>query len=188
MKRTSTRILLTCAAIGVAFGLVGLGNSVLMIALFTAAPAFYPVLSGVHIVPGVIAIALLQRPGVGILTQAIAGLVAIGGTSALMAPGLAFVLFGIVLELPYLVTRYRVWSVWPTYVAAGLVGALAAFGSFALLDGSSLPPVIVVLAPVAIIVATLLWAFVARWLAAALRRSGLGGVVPQEQDRKRRPG
>lgn len=177
MKRTPTRILLICAAIGVALGLVGIGNSVAMVALSVAAPAFYPVLSGLYIVPGVVAASLLRRPGVGFLTQAIAGLVALPATSSLMAPGLAFLLFGAFLELPFLVTRYRIWKAWMFYIGATLVGAMGAFSAFALLDAGSLPVLVAILAPVLIILASLAWVAAGRGLAAALRKAGVAASL-----------
>lgn len=174
MKNTTTRILLICAAIGVAFGAIGIGNSVLMAALFLSAPPFYPVLSGVYILPGIVAVTLLRRPGVAILAQVLAGLVALGATSALMAPGLAFLLYGAVLEIAFLVTRYRSWTPWPVFIAAALVGILNAVSSFTLLDMSSQPVAVRILAPITIIVATLLWAALGRGLGLALRRTGVG--------------
>src|SRR5690606_5427406 len=142
-----TRILLVCAALGVAFGVLGLGNTVVMGALALAAPPFYPVLSGVYLLPGVVAVSLLRRPGVTLIAQVIAGLVTLGATSAVMAPTLAFVLYGVIIEVAHLVLRYRVWSVWPVLVAAALVGALGAVSSFAILGGDELPPAAMIAAP-----------------------------------------
>ncbi|GAA3917225.1 ECF transporter S component [Microbacterium invictum] len=181
MKRVTTRTLLTCAAIGVAFGVIGIGDSALMAAVALAAPPFYPVLSGVYLMPGIIAVSLLRRPGVAILTRVLAGLVSVGATSAIMAPGLAFILFGVVLEVAHLATRYRNWSAWPVYIAAALVGLLGAVSSFALLGGSTLPVAVMILAPITIVGATLLWALLARTIAAALRRTGVGAPPAHPQ-------
>lgn len=120
------------------------------------------------------AAALIRRPGVAILAQVLAGLVAIGTTSAIMASALAFLLYGVILELAHLVTRYRVWNVWPTLVAALLVGALNAVSSFALLGGSSLSLGVMIAAVASILVATVLWALLGRAIALALRRTGVG--------------
>ena len=100
--------------------------------LFAAfGPLLYGLTVGVHFLPSVVALALLKRPGTAVLAGVIAGLV-----GAAFAPwwigrfvgtGL---LVGVLIELPFLLTRYRRWDAWMFYVAAvfsGLVLAIAVF-------------------------------------------------------------
>lgn len=131
MHRTSTRVLLSCAAIGVGGGLVAGASGYLAAAFAAFGPLLYGITAGTHFLPSVVALALLKRPGTAVLAGVIAGLV-----GAAFAPwwigrfvgtGL---LVGVLLELPFLLTRYRRWDPWLYYVAAvfsGLVLAIAVF-------------------------------------------------------------
>ena len=131
VHRTSTRILLSCAAIGVVGGIVAGASGYLAAAFAAFGPLLYGITVGAHFLPSVIALALLKRPGTAVLAGVIAGLV---GTA--FAPWWIWrylgtgLLVGVLLELPFLITRYRRWDPWLFYVAAvfsGLVIAVAVF-------------------------------------------------------------
>lgn len=131
MRRTTTRILLSCAAIGVGGGLVAGASGYLAAAFAAFGPLFYGVTVGAHFLPSIVALALLKRPGTAVLAGVIAGLV-----GAIFAPwwigrfvgtGL---LVGALIEVPFLVTRYRRWSPWMFYVAAVFSGVVLAIGVF----------------------------------------------------------
>ena len=126
MHRTSTRVLLSCAAIGVGGGLVAGASGYLAAAFAAFGPLLYGITAGTHFLPSVVALALLKRPGTAVLAGVIAGLV-----GAAFAPwwigrfvgtGL---LVGVLLELPFLITRYRRWDPWLFYVVGGVLGARA---------------------------------------------------------------
>ncbi|GAB3615452.1 hypothetical protein GCM10027416_00090 [Okibacterium endophyticum] len=125
MRNTSTRLLLTCAAIGVAGGLVFIGSSYIDILIASTLPVVYGVLVGVYFLPGVIAQSLLRRGGVAVLSGFVAGLV-----SGTFTPPLFFVYLatgvgvGVLQEVPFLIGRYRYWKPWVFYLTAVIAGAL----------------------------------------------------------------
>lgn len=131
MHRTSTRVLLSCAAIGVVGGIVAGASGYLAAAFAVFGPMLYGLTVGTHFLPSVVALALLKRPGMAVLAGVIAGLV-----GAAFAPwwigrylgtGL---LVGVLLELPFLITRYRRWDAWLYYAAAGFAGLVIAAAVF----------------------------------------------------------
>ena len=75
-SRLSTSVLLTCAAIGVATGVLSAGAGAISGPVSAAVPILYGLVLGVHVLPGVIAQELLRRPWVALITHLIAALVA----------------------------------------------------------------------------------------------------------------
>lgn len=125
MRGTSTRILLSCAAIGVGGGLVAGGSGYLAAVFAAFGPLLYGLTVGSHFLPSVVAFALLRRPGTALLTGLIAGLVGMAFAPQwwfrYVATGL---LVGVLLELPFFVTRYRRWDAWMFYLSGVIAGAL----------------------------------------------------------------
>ncbi|QPZ37656.1 ECF transporter S component [Paramicrobacterium chengjingii] len=121
----STRLLMTCAAIGVGSGIVftvaGLVNGIVA----AAAPIVYGLAIGVYFLPGVIAQSLLRLPGVALITSLIAGLVGSAVNPAFimryLATGLAV---GLLQEIPFAISKYRYWRPWVFYVAAAVMGTI----------------------------------------------------------------
>lgn len=131
MHRTSTRVLLSCAAIGVVGGVVAGASGYLAAAFAVFGPMLYGLTVGTHFLPSVVSLALLKRPGMAVLAGLIAGLV-----GAAFAPWWlwryvgAGLLVGLLIEIPFLVTRYRRWDAWLFYVAAGFSGLVIAIAVF----------------------------------------------------------
>ncbi len=120
MGRVSTAYLLTCAAIGVAGGLLLMGAWALSVTLFAAAPFASIAVAGIWVVPAVIALRLLQRPGAGVLVGLISGLaLAPVWSITAVATTLYWSFFP---ELPFLVTRYRRWQTWLHSAGAVVLG------------------------------------------------------------------
>ncbi|WP_161594118.1 ECF transporter S component [Microbacterium sp. RG1] len=118
-----TRVLLTCAAIAAA-------STVLLTVTNLAAklliPAFPPsayVLAGLWVVPATLALALLRRPGVGVLTGLIVGLVMTPFSPQGASVILATLWWSAACELPFLLARYRRWTL-PLHVGGGIVAGL----------------------------------------------------------------
>ncbi len=111
MSRASTVFLLTCAAIGVAGGVLLWATTGLSIVLTVTVPWLQVAFTGFWMLPGVVALRLLQRPLAGILTGLIAGLVIL----PYLGPSLWWVFFA---ELPFLLVLYRRWWTWLHYVGA----------------------------------------------------------------------
>jgi len=142
MGKASTAYLLTCAAIGVAGGLVLAAAWWLSLALLATVPFASMSVAGLWVIPPVIALRLLQRPFAGLLVGLISGLVlAPFYTISAVATTLFWAFFP---ELPFLVTAYRRWATWLHYAGAAAIGVLypiLAAQSFNL--WSMAPPVLV---------------------------------------------
>lgn len=143
MARTpllSTRVLLVCAAIGVATGIVGgIAGVLTPFVLITAAPA-YGLLLGAHVLPGIIAQEVLRQPLVALITHVIAALV-----SSAFNPGWALrfigtaLLFGAIQEGVAALTRYRAWGAWRFFISAAVIGVIVAVVVFFVAHLGSLP-------------------------------------------------
>lgn len=177
MTRTSTlstRVLLVCAAIGVATGVLG-GIAGLLTIPVLAGPFFlYGLVLGSHVLPGIIAQEVLRRPLVALVTHVIAALIssAFNPAWSLRFIGTAL-LFGAIQEGIAALTRYRAWGAWRFFVSAGVIGVVVAVVVFFAAHLAVLPPwaqitylVISVLGPIA-------WTAVGLAVGAALSRAGV---------------
>lgn len=117
MSRVTTAFLLTCAAIGVAGGVLLWGAGWASSVVFAIAPFVSVAFAGLWLLPATVALRLLERPLAGILVGLISGLV-------------VFPFFGAAIwwaffaELAFLVTLYRSWRTWQYYAGAVFVGLL----------------------------------------------------------------
>ncbi|GAA1704827.1 hypothetical protein GCM10009808_23480 [Microbacterium sediminicola] len=117
MSRVSTIYLLTCAAIGVAGGVL-FWSAAWVSSLLFATTQFYSVaLAGLWLTPAVIGLRLLERPLAGLLVGLMAGLVAF----AYLGTSLWWSFFA---ELPFLVVLYRHWRTWQYYAGAVVVAVV----------------------------------------------------------------
>lgn len=186
MQRLSTRLLLTCAAIGVGGGLVFVVSGYVGGTISATAPVLYGLIIGVYFLPGVVAQALLRRGGVALMTGLTAGLV-----SAAFSPQWFFRYFGtglaigLLQEIPFAVSRYRVWRSWVFYLAAGIAGIVFAASVLVVLGIDHFTPVaqaayiaLFVLSPIAFTAA-------GRGVAAALARAGVGRSIAKPVQRGR---
>lgn len=121
MSGFSTRLLLSCAAIGVAGGILGIPNYHLFTALSVAAPFLMGLAAGLYVLPGVVAQAAFRRPGVGFLTTMLAGVVSAPFTPTGFASVYGWLWIAVIMELPYAVALYRYWRAPVAYALA--VGA-----------------------------------------------------------------
>ena len=174
MHRTSTRVLLSCAAIGVGGGLVAGASGYLAAAFAAIVPVLYGLTIGAHFLPSVVALALLKRPGVAVLAGLIAGLV-----GAAFAPlwiwryVLTGLLVGALLELPFLVTRYRNWSPWLYYAAAAFSGVALAAGTFVVLGAEHYAPWTWVLYLALFVASPVFFTWIGRIIALRLAKAGV---------------
>ncbi|MET1051492.1 MAG: ECF transporter S component [Mycetocola sp.] len=129
--RFSTRLLLTCAAIGVGGGLAFVVSGYAQGLLAATVPIVYGALIGIYFLPGVIAQSLLRRGGVALLTGLFAGLVAAAFSPQwffrYLGAGLAI---GFLQELPFAVNGFRYWKAWIFYLAAAIAGLIFGLGVF----------------------------------------------------------
>ncbi|WP_168209210.1 ECF transporter S component [Agromyces intestinalis] len=173
-RRTSTSILLSCAAIGVGGGLVAGASGYLAAAFAAFGPMLYGLTAGTHFLPSVVALALLRRPGTGLLTGLIAGLV-----GAAFAPWWFWryvgtgLLVGALLEIPFLIARYRRWDPWLFYVSGAFAGLVLAIGVFFALGAEHYAWWAWVIALAAWVLSPVLFIWIGRVIARALERAGV---------------
>lgn len=187
-KIFSTRVLLICAAIGVATGIAAAfwtiphaatGSGPLIV--------IYGLVLGFHVLPGVIAQQVLRLPFVALITHLFSTLVSVGFALPFARGYIAAaIVFGGVQEAVSALTRYRQWQPWRFLLAAAITGVLLvvplwfAFGAGELeLWGQVLFVASFVLGPV-------LWTIVGLGIGTALRKAGvvrgLEGAASVEAD------
>ncbi|QEO09425.1 ECF transporter S component [Protaetiibacter larvae] len=183
----TTRLLLSCAAIAVVLGLASIPNAYLFNLLAVTAPWALGVATIGYILPGVLAQAALRRGGVGLLTQLLAGLVATPFVPTGVAALIAWVLLGILIELPFLIGLYRYWKPWLFWVSAVWVTAFYAFYWGLYYDSPASGPLVLFGQPAVLLAAMLLTTALALLLARLIARTGaLRGIQAPVDRRKRR--
>ena len=127
----STRVLLVCAALGVATGLLGGVAGILTPFVIAAAPYAYGLVLGSHVLPGIIAQQVFRMPLVALTTHVLAALVASAVNPAWVGRFLATaLLFGAIQEGVAALTRYRAWGAWRFFISAALIGVVVAVAVF----------------------------------------------------------
>ncbi|MFJ4223935.1 ECF transporter S component [Microbacterium sp. NPDC089695] len=177
MARTpvlTTRVLLVCAAIGVATGILGGIAGLITPGVLVLTPYLYGLVLGSHVLPGIIAQEVLRRPLVALVTHVIAALIAsaFNPAWALRFIGTAL-LFGAIQEGVAALTRYRAWGAWRFFVSAGVIGVVVAVVVFFAAHLGTLAPwaqiaylAVSVLGPIA-------WTAVGLAVGTALSRAGV---------------
>lgn len=175
MNRVTTVYLLTCAAIGVAGGLLLWGTLGLSLLLTLIAPFVAVATAGLWLLPATVALRLLQRPLAGLLVGVISGIV----TLPYFATNVWWAFFA---EVGFLVVLYRFWSVWQHYAGALLVGVLYPILAAASYNLWSLPPWAIVVFFVLTIGSCLgfTWAGIA--IADRLREAGVAKLARRRPD------
>lgn len=173
MKNVSTRLLLSCAAIGVAGGILFAVNAWIGGTVNAVAPILYGLTVGVYFVPGAVAQYLFHRGGVAIIATVVAGLVAapfqpIGLWAALISVGI-----GLFQELPFLVTRYRRWNTWLFYAGAVFAGIVMAIGMYRVVAKGALDVAGSITLMGSYFIAPIVFTALAVLLGAALWRTGV---------------
>lgn len=172
--RLPTRMLLVCAAIGVATGLVGGLAGWLTPVVLATLPIVYGLVLGAHVLPGIIAQEVVRAPWVALLSHVLAALVAsaIAPQWAVRFLGTA-VLFGGIQELVAAVTRYRVWQAWRFFVSAVVIGAIVAVAVWFAADLGTLAPWAQIVYLVVALAGPVVWTAIGLALGASLRRAGI---------------
>jgi len=164
----------------VALGIVLVPANLVTIAFMATAPLLVLSLMGAWLLPPFTALALLRRPGVGLLTSVIAGLVTVPLTPFGWMGLFQGVLWGVLCEIPFLVTRYRLWPTWlftGTGLLVAVIGLIPTYTTY----GLDQMPVPVMLAAVALTIAScVLAAYLSVLIARALGRTGIA-PAPRER-------
>jgi len=173
--RLTTRVLLVCAAIGVATGILGGIAGWITPVVIPTVPIVYGFVLGVHVLPGIIAQEVLRLPWVALLTHVLAALVSSAAAPQWAARFLGTaILFGGIQELVAALTRYRVWRAWRFFISAVIIGVLVATVVWLVVDLGTLALwaqisylVLAVLGPIA-------WTAIGLGVGAKLRQAGIG--------------
>ncbi len=174
-----TRVLLVCAAIGVATGLLGAVAGWITVAVLAAVPLVYGFVLGAHVLPGVIAQRLLRRPGVALAAHVLAALV-----SSAFAPVYVWqflstaLLFGGIQEASAALGRYRTWSPARMLATAVVVGVLVAVAVAFAADLDRLAPWAQALYLALAVAGPVAWTVVGLSVSAALQRAGVAQQHP----------
>lgn len=173
-SRLSTSVLLTCAAIGVAAGVLQAGAGAISAPISAAVPILYGLILGVHVLPGVIAQELLRAPWVALITHLVAALVA----SAIVPVWIGryvgtALLIGGLQELIAATSRYRRWEPWRFFLSAVIIGAVIAAAIWFAADVSRFPLWGQVVYVALFILGPVLWTAVGLAIGRALRRAGV---------------
>lgn len=173
MRSTSTRLLLTCAAIGVGAGIPFTVTGYLHGVVVATLPIIYGAMIGLYFLPGVIAQSLLRRGGVALLTSLMAGI-----TAAAFNPvniwrhlGTAL-LIGALQEMPFALSRYRVWRAWVFYLAAGVAGVIMGTVVLIALGIHHFAPVAEIISIAIWVGSPILMTWIGRAIAAGIDRTG----------------
>lgn len=173
-SRLSTSVLLTCAAIGVAAGVLQAGAGAISAPISAAAPILYGLVLGVHVLPGVVAQELLRAPWVALITHLVAALVASAVVPVWIGRyvGTA-ILIGGLQELIAATSRYRRWEPWRFFLSAIIIGAVIAGAIWFAADISRFPLWGQIVYVALFIVGPVLWTAVGLAIGRALRRAGV---------------
>lgn len=175
----TTRLLLTVAAIAVAGGLVGIPNAYLFNLLSVAAPWALGAATVAYVLPGLVAQMVLRRPGVGILALLLAGLVASPFVPTGIVSVTAYLVLGVLLELPFLVTLYRRWGPAMFWVAGAFVAAVYSLFWGLFYDTPAFGPLVMIGQPVVLLAAMAVAVGLSFLVVRGLRRTGaLRGLTP----------
>ncbi|KAA9089403.1 ECF transporter S component [Microbacterium radiodurans] len=173
-SRLSTRVLLVCAAIGVATGLLGGIEGWLAAPVIAAAPILYGFVLGVHVLPGIVAQEVLRLPWVALVSHLIAAL-----ASAAVAPPYTFrflgtaLLFGALQEGVAALVRYRSWAPWRFFVSAVVIGLVVALAVFFIADLGALALWAQIVYLTLAVLGPVVWTAIGLGVGAGLRRAGV---------------
>lgn len=172
--RLSTSVLLTCAAIGVGTGVLSAGAGAISGPVSAAVPLLYGLVLGVHVLPGVVAQALLRQPWVALITHIIAALVASAVVPLWIGRyvGTAL-LIGAVQEGIAALGRYRKWQTWRFLLGAVITGVIIAVPIWFAADVTRFPLWGQIVYIGLFIIGPIAWTIVGLAISAGLRRAGV---------------
>ncbi|MGZ0712062.1 ECF transporter S component (plasmid) [Coraliomargarita sp. W4R53] len=172
--RLSTSILLTCAAIGVATGVLQVAAGVVSIPVSALFPMLYGLVLGVHVLPGVIAQELLRGPWVALITHFVAALVASAVTPVWIGRYLGTaLLIGGLQEIIAATGRYKQWQAWRFFLGAAIVGGVIATAIWFAADVTQFPLWGQIVYVALFIAGPVAWTAVGLGVGRALRRAGV---------------
>lgn len=174
MTRPVTAYLLTCAVIAAAGGVLLIPMNWLSSVLFAALPFASVVLSGFWLLPAIIGMRLLERPGTAVLIGLLSGLVTAIGSGYGFVSVVTNVSWVLTIELAFLLTLYRKWWGWLYFAGAGAWAVIWTFTAAASFDLASMSPLVVAGFFGLVLVSCLAAPAVGLPIADQLRKTGVG--------------
>lgn len=168
-------MLLICAAIGVATGILGgIAGWVTPVLLASPLLFLYGLVLGSHVLPGIIAQEVLRLPLVALIAHVFAALVAsaFNPAWALRFIGTAL-LFGLIQEGVAALTRYRAWGAWRFFISAAIIGVIVAVVVFFAANLSVMPLWAQILYLAISVLGPVAWTAVGLAVGSSLRRAGV---------------
>ncbi|WP_432563509.1 ECF transporter S component [Kineococcus sp. SYSU DK003] len=178
MRRLELRDVVLLVVLGVVFGFLYWalvqGWNVLAVAMGPAGDLAQHVLLGGWLIVAPLAVAVVRRPGVGILAEVIASVVEVVFLGSAVGPILlvAAALQGLGSELPFALTRYRRFG-WGVFALSGICGAALVFFFSAVRFGWFGQDILALRFGLQVVSGLLLGGLLARVLVEALRRTGV---------------
>lgn len=170
----NTRTIMTSAALGVAFGIVLIPVMMYNLAVTATLPVLAAAGYGVWGMAALVPIALQRRFGVGILASTVAGFVAGPVSGYGWAMGLMMLVWGLLMELPFIVTRFRRFSVWMFVIAGLIIGVLSAAFSYVPLGMEEMALGAVLFICASSVVSSVVCAVLSYVIARGLSKAGIG--------------
>ena len=173
-RALSTRVLLICAAIGVATGLLSVPWAGLHLVVAVGAVPLYGFILGFHVLPGVIAQQVLRTRWVALITHGVAALISIAFVPAMVGGYLlAAVVFGGVQEGVSAALRYRHWQAWRFLVSSAITGFAVAVPLWFAFDVDQMSPWAGVGFAAIFVLGPVVWTVIGLGIGGALRRAGI---------------
>lgn len=177
LAQVTTAYLLTCAAIGVAAGLLIIPATALSTFAYAAAPPLSALTAGAWVIGFVIAMRLIERPGAAVLTGLISGLVSAPLSTTGAAIVVTNVMFAAFIELPFLITLYRRWSRGLYYLGATAAFVLYALWTVTAADMRAFPWWVVALYVVVLLASSAVATWLGILIADRLRHAGVAKLA-----------
>lgn len=170
----TTRVLLVCAAIGVATGIVTVIWTPLHGIVAAGAVSLYGLILGFHALPGVIAQQVLRLPWVALVTHGMAALIACSFVPVMAGRFLAAaIVFGGVQEGISALTRYRHWETWRFLLSGVVTGLILAVPMWFAFHVATFPAGAAILFVILFVLGPVAWTAVGLGIGASLRRAGV---------------
>lgn len=173
-RRYTTRTILTAVALGAAVGVILIPINFAQGAVTAAVPMAAVAVYGLWGMSSLIPLALLRRGGTGIIGGTAAGIVTIISPYGVFMV-VMMVVWGVFMELPFLVTRYRLWG-WKMFTVAGLITGLISCGmSIVSLNLLSMKAGVVVGICIVQVISFVVCSLLSLAIARGLARTGIAG-------------
>lgn len=170
----NTRTILTAVALGAAVGVLLIPFNFAQDALIAVAPPLGTAIYGLWGISSLVPLAVLRKPGTGVIGGAAAGIVTIISPWGVFMV-VMMLMWGVLMELPFLFTWYKFWG-WKMFTIAGLItAAVNCWWSYGWLNMSSMATGTAVGVIVVQTLSFVLCSLASLWIAQKLAELGVNG-------------